>query len=199
MMAIIYSVCTLLTAGILYTFWKHLKYDIHRPMIRYASKTRKHPMTITEIGVYYGTNTRRMFRKLSVEKMYLVDPYRKYTAYAEKKFLLTLLPSSFKPVLWLLRKHKEKIVPLQLTSEQAAEKIPDDLDMVYIDGNHSYEYVKKDIAMYYPKLKKGGLIGGHDINGKTNGKDVQRAVREFSEKYKIKIFVEEPDWWAEKV
>ncbi len=199
MTIISYSVGILLLAGILLRAWQHLKYDCRRPMIRYAVKTHTYPMTIVEIGVYYGTNSRRMLRTLPVKKLYLVDPYNKYADYTEKRVILTLLPSSFKPVLWLLRKHRDKIVPLQLESEMAAEVIPDGLDMVYIDGNHSYEYVKKDIELYYSKLKKGGMIGGHDINGRTTGKDVQKAVAEFSSRYNIKINVEEPDWWAEKV
>ena len=48
-------------------------------------------------------------------------------------------------------------------SEDAVDDIPEKLDFVYIDGNHAYEYVKKDIGLYYPKLKKGGVIGGHDV------------------------------------
>jgi hypothetical protein len=36
------------------------------------------------------------------------------------------------------------------------------VDFIYIDGNHSYESVKQDIELYLPKLKKGGIIAGHD-------------------------------------
>ena len=36
------------------------------------------------------------------------------------------------------------------------------LDFVYIDGNHAYDFVKQDMEMWWPKLKKGGLFCGHD-------------------------------------
>lgn len=37
-------------------------------------------------------------------------------------------------------------------------------DMVFIDGDHSYEAVRHDLAVWVPKVKKGGLICGHDVN-----------------------------------
>ena len=36
------------------------------------------------------------------------------------------------------------------------------LDFVYIDGNHAYDFVIEDIKLWYPKVKKGGLVMGHD-------------------------------------
>jgi hypothetical protein len=36
------------------------------------------------------------------------------------------------------------------------------LDFVYIDANHTYEGVKEDIKYWYPKVKPGGLLLGHD-------------------------------------
>jgi cephalosporin hydroxylase len=35
-------------------------------------------------------------------------------------------------------------------------------DFIYIDASHTYEDTKKDIELYLPKVKKGGIIGGHD-------------------------------------
>lgn len=32
------------------------------------------------------------------------------------------------------------------------------------NGNHDYEFVKKDIELYYPKLKKGGVLGGDNFD-----------------------------------
>ena len=34
--------------------------------------------------------------------------------------------------------------------------------MLYIDGAHDYDSVLQDIELYYPKIKSGGLICGHD-------------------------------------
>jgi cephalosporin hydroxylase len=54
------------------------------------------------------------------------------------------------------------------------------LDFVYIDANHAYNYVVQDIELWYPKVKKGGYLCGHDYidmdwyndpNFSENGKD----------------------------
>ncbi len=51
------------------------------------------------------------------------------------------------------------------TSEEAALSFADGLlDFVYIDGCHMYESVKRDIAVWLPKVRAGGFIGGHDFN-----------------------------------
>jgi hypothetical protein len=54
------------------------------------------------------------------------------------------------------------------------------LDFVYIDANHAYDFVVEDIALWFPKVKKGGYLCGHDYidmnwysdpNFLDNGKD----------------------------
>ena len=50
------------------------------------------------------------------------------------------------------------------------------LDFVFIDAAHDYFNVKNDILAWYPKIKKGGFIGGHDYAGNFPG--VNQAVEE---------------------
>ena len=50
-------------------------------------------------------------------------------------------------------------------------------DFIYIDADHKYESVIKDVELYLPKLKKGGIIGGHDYCPYI-WPDVVRAVNE---------------------
>lgn len=67
-------------------------------------------------------------------------------------------------------------------SSKMSENLEDDsLDICYIDAGHSYEFVKKDIQSYYPKVKSGGILGGHDYG--HGHPEVVRAVNEaFGEK-----------------
>jgi SAM-dependent methyltransferase len=53
-------------------------------------------------------------------------------------------------------------------------------DWIYIDGNHSYEYVRQDLELYYRKLKPGGFIVCDDYHHAGFWDDgVTRAVDEF--------------------
>jgi len=79
-------------------------------------------------------------------------------------------------------------------SEHAFKDVPM-LDFIYIDGNHEYEYVKKDIEMYWHKIKDGGIMAGHDIQLKG----VSDAVLEFARKNNLDIyFGDRRDWWIIK-
>jgi hypothetical protein len=66
-------------------------------------------------------------------------------------------------------------------STDMLEQFPDEyFDWVYIDGNHLYEYVKKDLELSLRKVKEGGYITGDDYTegGWWEG-GVKKAVSEF--------------------
>jgi len=59
--------------------------------------------------------------------------------------------------------YEDRAIMVRALSEQAVNLFEDNsLDFIYIDGNHAYDFVKQDIELWYPKVKKGGLISGHD-------------------------------------
>ena len=51
------------------------------------------------------------------------------------------------------------------------------IDFLFIDGDHRYEGIKKDLQDWYPKVKHGGVISGHDYNEPSCG--VKQAVDEY--------------------
>jgi len=57
-----------------------------------------------------------------------------------------------------------------------AEFEDNSIDFIFIDACHEYEYVKRDIEAALPKMKKGGILAGHDHNWQHPG--VMRAVKE---------------------
>ncbi len=73
-----------------------------------------------------------------------------------------------------------------------------ELDFLFIDGDHTYEGVKKDFEMYSPLVRKGGLIAFHDIVGHDPGvSEVDRYWSEVKSGYRHREIVENPKQnWA---
>jgi predicted O-methyltransferase YrrM len=67
---------------------------------------------------------------------------------------------------------------LQGDSTVIFKQINEQFDAVFIDGNHSYDYVKKDLENYYPKVKNGGIIALHDANFEGERYGTPRVLRE---------------------
>jgi predicted O-methyltransferase YrrM len=70
-------------------------------------------------------------------------------------------------------------------SPEAAEWFPDHFfDFVFIDADHSFKAVVKDIVVWHPKVKPGGLLCGHDYGydvGVTEAVDLFFPDRELGE------------------
>lgn len=83
------------------------------------------------------------------------------------------------------RDHCETHLPgrvkiLRMDTGTAADHVTDDsLDFVFIDADHTYEGCKRDIEKWAPKVRKGGMISGHDINWPS----VHKAVAERFERF----------------
>lgn len=60
---------------------------------------------------------------------------------------------------------KDNIGVIKSLSWDGAKFFDDEsLDFVFIDAAHDYESVKKDLDSWFPKIKKGGIIAGHDYH-----------------------------------
>jgi predicted O-methyltransferase YrrM len=71
------------------------------------------------------------------------------------------------------------------TLEQVKKICENELDFLFIDGNHMYDYVKKDFEMYSPLVKKGGIVALHDIAENEEG-GVFNFWNEIKTKYNYK-------------
>lgn len=60
------------------------------------------------------------------------------------------------------------------------------IDVIFIDGNHSYEGCKADIENWYPRIKENGIMLFHDCDETSPG--VVRAVKEFVEEFNLNVF-----------
>jgi len=82
---------------------------------------------------------------------------------------------------------------IRKTSVEASKDFKDEsLDFVYIDADHQYNSVKEDIEAWFPKVRKGGIVSGHDYVTYENY-GVIKAVDEFAEKNGYKVELTEVD------
>lgn len=54
------------------------------------------------------------------------------------------------------------VTPIIKTSEAAAKDFHRQVNFVFVDGAHEYEYVRKDYELWFPKIVNGGIIAFHD-------------------------------------
>ena len=191
--------------------------QINRPSLNTLSDQKN--LTGVEIGASYGMNAISMLKNLDIAKLYLVDPYEVYDELEKVRGtqIQEFHDDTYRLMVENLRPYMNRVEIIKEYSENAADKIENELDFVYIDGNHSYEYVKKDLELYYPKVKKGGLVAGHDYNEPEFVNDdgskkteceinhVRKAVDEFFEKLGIEVQSDtclddlgNHDWWVVK-
>lgn len=105
---------------------------------------------------------------------------------------------------WIYRRFaraQQRVVPVQGNShaggtlrvvQEALENQP--LDYLFIDGDHTYEGVKRDFEMYAPLVRRGGLIAFHDIaeGPPESVGGVPRFWAEVKSQYRHREIVEDP-------
>ena len=97
--------------------------------------------------------------------------------------------NSKKAVSRLLKKFNNNISLYEGYSDKILNSIDISyIDMVFLDGGHSYETVKKDLKILITKLKKNKIIICDDYDLKNYG--IKRAVDEFRLEYKIEMINE---------
>ena len=152
-----------------------------------------------EVGVAFGGHAEAILTYSDVRKLYGVDSYQHVAGYRDP---MNLPQAQFDA---LHERTKKRLSPfgdrfelIRARSSDAAGIIREALDFVYLDADHTYEGVRGDLCAWYPKVREGGLIGGHDY-GHPNFQGVKQAVDEFFRRFKWGVRLEgEGVWWVEK-
>lgn len=102
-----------------------------------------------------------------------------------------------------MEKYGDRVSFMRETGSSAALKFADEsVDFVYIDALHDFESVSSDIRTWFHKVRRGGIISGHDYHEEIGNGDVIRAVDNFfasHEKMQMHLTGERiPSWWAIK-
>ena len=181
---------------------------IFRPML-VAAKNHfgDKPVIGVEVGTSEGVNAKVVLDNWKeITKLWCVDcwlAYKEYTDYTLESDQ-TLLRNAC--IINTVTRPKMHIIT-DLSIEAAKGFEDKSVDFVYIDANHAYKYVREDILAWLPKVKKGGIIGGHDWDWTGPNKEdvfaVKRAVEDifgkamFNEKdrihYDINVYVKDDE------
>jgi hypothetical protein len=148
----------------------------------YSVNIQKKKLKGVEVGVLNGDYSEKIYnyyRKKFDFEFYLVDPWKSFSDYDQK-----MLDQCYKNVLNKFKNIK-KVKILKQTSEQASKKFANEsLDFVYIDGNHEYNYVSKDLRLWFPKLRSHGVLFGDDY---SRSYGVHKAVNQFAFDNKLSV------------
>lgn len=146
-----------------------------------------------EVGVWKGDLSRQIVQT-KAQKIYLIDPWKSIDDFpgrlhnTEQK----ILDDIYKKVRRRFSFDNRVRVIRKFSTEACLGFENESIDWIYIDGNHSYEFVKEDLNNWWPKIKPGGFMCGDDyIDGKYQVENLNfgiiPAVDEFREKNKSNI------------
>ena len=145
-------------------------------------------LKIVEIGVFKGEFSKFIFDKLDPSELHLIDLFEGDTFSADKdgdNIVNTNMNNEYNN---LIEYFNGKNVYLHKgNSSEVMEKFEDNyFDIIYIDGDHSYEGSLADLEVSLRKVKTNGYISGHDYS-KEKEPGVFNAVNFFCQKYKLNI------------
>lgn len=125
---------------------------------------------IVEIGSWKGKSTVALARgaaKSHNEKIYAIDPHavmpeEKYLTDTKAEFLTNLQTAGV----------ADRVVPMIMTSETAAQGWQKPVRLLWIDGDHRYASANLDFLLWEPHLAEGGILAMHDTIRKPGPKRV---------------------------
>ena len=138
--------------------------QVGRPFYEVVKKHFKPHFHVAEIGSYSGGSTEIL--ALCCEKVYSIDPYTDNDNPIQEGLTmedaLKNLSEAERIFIEKMSKYPNVIKIRKLSMEAVRDFEDNSLDAVYIDGNHRYDSVVADMAAWWPKVKDGGIVAGHD-------------------------------------
>ena len=153
-----------------------------------------------EIGVYKADYSLKILEKTNLSKLYLIDPWQHLSNYKDiSNHDNTEFDLIYEEVKNKTKKFGERVEIIKDLSENVVNKFEDNyFDFLYLDADHSYEASKKDVAIWWSKVKPGGIFSGHDyLNGSLPQGEfgVKRSVDEFVAKNNLTLNITGEDQW----
>lgn len=141
---------------------------------------------IVEIGSWKGKSTIWLAngsKKGSNIKVFAIDPHEGIVT-EEKVFSSSY--EDFRNFI-SIAKVDDIVNPIVKTSEDAVKTFTEQVELIFIDGLHEYDYVKLDFELWFPKLLEGGIMAFHDAFSPGVNKVIKEKVFKSSSFIEIKF------------
>ena len=166
-----------------------------RSSVEFAKKTLGKDLIVAEIGVDKGEHAKDILENWDeIKVLHLIDNYA-----------LDWNNSIYTEAVKNTQKFSHKIQWHRAKSKELIPIFPRRFfDFVYIDADHTYDEFVRDVLNFIPKIKKGGIIAGHDccpwyygvleaiIQFKKIGWDIHTDVEDQDVPKKFHLY---SDWW----
>ncbi|MFB6257052.1 MAG: class I SAM-dependent methyltransferase [Flavobacteriales bacterium] len=128
-----------------------------------------------EIGAGYGLTAFMVLANTKIDKWTVIDPFQVYDQYEDRMNqsaeMKDMRANTFQLLDPFIQEGRCEII------EEFSEDVdPFSVDMIFIDGNHTYEFVKRDIEKFHPYALE--FLGGHDINRPDTAKAIFEKAAE---------------------
>lgn len=159
-----------------------------------------------EIGVCTGRYSKILYENIPGLQLLGVDPYQPYPGYTDFRRVSTHA-TNLALTREALAPYPNYVLAMAFGSDAAQFVADESLDFVFIDANHQYPAVKQDINDWAPKVRKGGIVSGHDYYHFKSGRGgVVEAVDEYAAEHGIEMHTtgwskdvhhddKQPDWY----
>jgi len=137
-----------------------------------------------EIGLYKCSMLKMILKSNmsdKIEEYWGVDNFNHIESGYHRELTTEVWDMAYAQACRLMIKHKSLRI-LRMKSVNASMLFKNGyIDMIFIDGSHDYDSVSEDIKSWEPKIRKGGIISGHDYDYKTGkwGWNVKKAVDDY--------------------
>lgn len=139
---------------------------------------------VVEIGVAGGHFTKQILATWpTCAKLFAVDCWGPFEG---NHITDSEQEQRFKQVVETFAAHSNVTIVRQYSHAAAAAMPNESVDFIYLDADHSHSAAMSDLQSWFPKLKKRGIMAGHDY---YNGCGVKSAVDEFAAKNRLNVCV----------
>lgn len=149
-------------------------------------------ITFAEVGVYRGEFAREIYNYCDLKKLYLIDCWQGQTGEYERDPTNGTLRARGDQIFMEVFNafgNKPNVEIIKAFSTEACQRFEKNFfDVVYIDADHTFEAVLRDLKDWWPLVKPGGFLAGHDYVQGIPWVDVFEALNVFMDQNSLSFY-----------